>query len=172
MELTGANSYTGDMFIGGELLASADCNLGAPTGDMTFSNGTLLLGSPFDLAAGRRLVMNLGFGVIDTNGHDMTVRSAITGNASFVKDGLGTLTLVGPNTFTGRTILAQGAIENRSELVINQQTDGAMAQSIDGAGILTKRGVGRLDLTGTSTMTGNSFVRDGNLAVNGSILAG
>jgi outer membrane autotransporter protein len=183
LELTGANSYTGGTFIGGELLASADANLGAPTGDIAFSNGTLVLGSSFDLAAGRRLVMNLGSGVIDTNGHDMTVRSALTGNTYFVKDGLGTLTLLGPNSFTGRTILAQGtlvadadsigkgAIENRAKLVIDQQTDGSMAQTIEGAGSLVKRGAGRLDLTGMNPLTGDTIVQQGNLVVNGSLSA-
>ena len=183
LELTGTNSYTGGTFIGGILKVSADANLGAATGDIAFSNGTLLLGSSFDLAAGRRLVMNLSSGVIDTNGHDMTVRSELTGNAYFVKDGLGTLTLLGPNTFTGRTIVAQGTmvanadsiskgvIENRSALVIDQATDAAMSQSIEGAGTLTKRGAGRLDLTGTSTLTGGTFVQQGNLAVNGSLSA-
>jgi fibronectin-binding autotransporter adhesin len=181
LELTGTNSYTGGTFISGWLKASADANLGAPTGDVEFSNGYLLLGSSFDLAAGRRLVVNSGSGVIDTDGHDMTVRSAMAGNAYFVKDGLGTLTLLGQSSFTGQTTInrgtlvanadsiGKGRIDNRSELVIDQGSDGAMAQAIEGAGSLFKRGAGRLNLTGTSTLTGDTYVRAGNLSVNGSL---
>ena len=117
LELSGNNTYTGGTFIGGTLKASADANLGAPTGDIAFSNGTLLLGSSFDLAAGRRLVMSLGSGVIDTNGHDMTAHSAMTGNGYFVKDGLGTLSLLGPSDFTGRTTISRGTLVAKADSI-------------------------------------------------------
>jgi len=180
LELAADNTYTGGTRISnGKLLVSRDANLGASSGGIEFNNGTLLLGSAFDLSADRTLVMNTGSGVIETNGFDMTVRSAITGGGYFVKDGLGTLTLFGPSTHTGPTVIGQGTlvahagslgsgnIINMDALVIDQNTDATMGQEITGAGTLTKRGAGRLNLTGTSGLTGDTFVRGGNLAVNG-----
>ncbi|WP_414475563.1 autotransporter-associated beta strand repeat-containing protein [Microvirga sp. M2] len=181
LTLSGTNTYSGGTVISGGLKAAADANLGAPTGDLAFNDGTLVLGASFDLAAGRTLVLDHGSGTIDTNGHAMTVQAGLTGTATFVKDGLGTLTLRGPSTFTGTTIIAQGTlvaqadslgsgpIDNRSALVIDQGTDSMFTPAIDGSGTLVKRGLGRLDLTGTSGLTGDTFVREGNLAVNGSL---
>lgn len=182
LELTGTNTYAGGTNIsGGKLLVTRDANLGASSGGITFNNGTLVFGSAFDLSADRGLVMNTGSGVLDTNGFDVTLHSPISGGATFVKDGLGTLTLLGKSSHQGATIighgtlianagsLGSGTITNMGTLVIDQAGNAAMAQQIDGGGDLVKRGAGRLDLTGNSGLTGDTFVQEGDLAVNGSL---
>lgn len=182
LELTGTNSYTGGTRITeGKIFVSRDANLGASNSSIEFNNGTLMLGSAFGLSVGRTLVMNTGSGVLETTGGDVTVRSAITGGGYFVKDGAGSLTLLGPSTHTGPTIVDQGMlianansigsgnITNMSELVIDQAINATMAQEINGTGSFTKRGGGRLTLIGNSNLTGDTLVQQGNLAVNGSL---
>lgn len=56
-----------------------------------------------------------------------------------------------------------------SQLTVNQTTNTAFAGAISGDGGLVKSGTGLLNLTGTSTYTGNTVVNGGALAVNGSI---
>ncbi len=185
LELTGTNTYSGGTRIEtGGLLVSSDGNLGAATGGIEFVNtSSLIFGSSFDLSADRPIVLTAGSAVFDTNGFDTTVRSSISGGGSFVKVGGGTMTLLGRNShretnvFQGALVVSAGslagsvrnAVGSGAELVFDQGSDASFAHAIDGGGDLIKRGAGRLNLTGVSGLTGATFVREGNLAVNGSL---
>ncbi|WP_311275802.1 autotransporter domain-containing protein [Methylobacterium sp. WCS2018Hpa-22] len=110
-----------------------------------------------------------------------TWRNDIGGTGSLTKAGTGTLTLTGTNTYSGGTTIAggtlvasaaslgSGAITDNASLILDQATDGTLANSIAGTGILTKAGSGTLNLTGTSTFSGLTGVAQGRLDVNGSL---
>src|SRR5581483_9045637 len=51
-----------------------------------------------------------GTGAVDSNGHDLTLGGAIAGTGGLIKQGAGTLTLTGANTYSGGTILTGGTL--------------------------------------------------------------
>ncbi|WP_322883852.1 autotransporter domain-containing protein [Microvirga lotononidis] len=120
-------------------------------------------------------------GIRVESGLSATVSAPISGTATLAKDGAGTLNLTGSNTYTGGTAIGSGTlvgsvtsfgtgdILNNATLVIDQASDATFSQQISGNGLLTKRGAGRLNLTGISTLSGPTTVEQGRLAVNGSL---
>jgi autotransporter-associated beta strand protein len=111
---------------------------------------------------------------------DDTYAGNISGTGSLVKQGAGTLTLSGTNTYAGGTSITagtlqgnttslQGNIANNATLVFDQAADDTYGGNISGAGILTKQGAGALTLSGANTFTGNTSIDVGSLVVNGSI---
>ena len=148
LTLTGTNSYTGGTTVnGGTLVGDSDSLQGQITNDA----------------------------VVDFNQTaDGTYAGAMTGTGVLVKDGTGTLTLSGPNAYTGGTLInagtlagdttsLQGNIENNANLLFDQEPDGTFAGTIIGTGSLTKDGGGNLTLSGTNTYTGGTFILDGTL---------
>lgn len=81
------------------------------TGDVLVTNGAetvraltgLTVANNFNIASG-----SLG---VDNNGNNATLSGNLSGNGSFGKNGLGTLTLSGVNTYTNTTSLSAGAIQ-------------------------------------------------------------
>lgn len=111
LTLSGANSYSGGTTINaGAISVSADGNLGAATGGLAFAGGTLRFGASFDLAATRAVALNAGGGTFHTNGFDTTVSQNITGVGGLTKDGAGTMTLSGNNSYAGGTIIKGGTL--------------------------------------------------------------
>ena len=108
-------------------------------------------------------------------------RNDIGGTGSLEKLGSGTLVLIGANTYAGGTTIGggtlvghagafgTGAIVDNAALVIDQSTDGTLANAISGSGTLTKTNTGTLTLTGLSTLSGATTVQAGRLAVNGAL---
>lgn len=108
-------------------------------------------------------------------------RNDISGSGSLTKNGTGELTLSGANTYSGGTTInggtlrgyagafGTGGITNNATLMLDQSVDGTMANTLAGNGTLMKAGAGSLDLTGTSSFSGNTAVNAGRLAVNGSL---
>lgn len=105
----------------------------------------------------------------------------ISGSGSVAQVGSGTVTLSAANSYTGGTTISggtltgsatsfgTGAIRNDAGLVIDQPANADFANALDGTGTLTKDGAGRLNYTGTGTLSGAVTVADGTLAVNGSL---
>ncbi|NIX77500.1 autotransporter outer membrane beta-barrel domain-containing protein [Microvirga sp. c23x22] len=87
-------------------------------------------------------------------------------SGSLTKQGVGTATLSGTNTYAG------GTVTNNAALVLDQATNGTMANAISGTGSLTKKGSGALSLTGSSSLSGSTIVEAGRLAVIGGSLGG
>src|SRR5262245_45604085 len=102
------NSYAGGTFLNaGILKVTANSNLGAATGALTFNGGTLQFGSGFNTA--RSITLN-GGGTIDTNGFNTTFSGQINGPGSLAKNGSGVLTLSGTSGYTGATFVNAGTV--------------------------------------------------------------
>jgi filamentous hemagglutinin family protein len=119
-----------------------------------------------------------------TQGSDGTYGGVIQDGASalvaIVKDGSGTLTLTGANSYSGGTTISGGTlsvgdggttvsitgdITNNSSLIFNRSNAYTYAGVISGSGSLTKDGSGTLTLTGANTYSGTATVNDGTLSV-------
>lgn len=133
--LSGTNTYAGGTLIGGGVLAaSRDANLGAPGGAVTFDGGTLRFDGSYNLSSSRAISLdNLG-GTIDTNNHDSLVSQGITGTGSLVKQGSGTLSLNGNNTYTGSTLIDGGTLQLNG--TITSDTIVAVPGTLSGSGTL------------------------------------
>ena len=91
-------------------------------------------------------------------GKTATISAVIEGTVGLTKSGVGTLTLSGANTYTGTTILGQGALAFGVDQSISALTLGAAAGST---------AVLALDLTtANATVTGAALVRTNNTAAN------
>ncbi|QRY70664.1 autotransporter outer membrane beta-barrel domain-containing protein (plasmid) [Ensifer sp. PDNC004] len=135
----------------------------------------------------QKVTLGTGGGIFDTNGHDIGIAPEITGAGGLTKQGGGTLTLTGANSFAGGTTINAGTLQlgnggtngsiigdvandgtlsfNRSDLV---NFDGTIA----GSGGVHQVGTGQTTLTQDSSgLSGMSRITNGILSVDG-ILGG
>jgi fibronectin-binding autotransporter adhesin len=107
------------------------------------------------------------------------------GARSLTKIGPSTLVLAGTNTYTGLLFVMAGRLEignggttgtlgsgdllNDATLAFNRSDSVAIANAIEGMGVVEKKGSGTTNLTGTSTYTGATNVVSGTLLVSGSV---
>jgi fibronectin-binding autotransporter adhesin len=151
LTLSGDNAYSGGTLIkGGVLAVSQHKNLGSTKTNITLDGGGLLIVDHLDpitgqidnlnfnigeLADGRAIVVNSGNGSLDTNGHNSTISSAITGAGVFTKKGDGTLTLTANNGGLTGGITVEGGIlsVNKDE---NLGTSNALL-TLNGSTLLT-----------------------------------
>ncbi len=176
--LGAANTYSGGTIVNGGTLQLA-------TGASLLATGALRInGGTFDLNGNSQTVgtlsgasgtLALGSGTL-TAGESLstTLSSVITGSGAFVKQGTGTLTLLGANTYSGGTTVSagvlqgnatslQGAIVNNATVVFDQTGSGTYAGNLSGSGRLVKQNAGTLILTGTTSHTGGTTVSGGVL---------
>lgn len=110
-QFTGDNSYAGGTLImGGKLAVAGDASLGAASSAVVLSNGgNLILLADMNTA---RVIRLEGYGgYLDSNGHDLTLTSALEGNGSVLtKKGAGTLFLTSAATFSGSVTVAEGTL--------------------------------------------------------------
>ncbi|MBL8351883.1 MAG: autotransporter-associated beta strand repeat-containing protein, partial [Burkholderiaceae bacterium] len=103
-----------------------------------------------------------------------TYAGAMSGSGSLVKQGGGTLTLAGSNsygggttvsagTLTGNTDSLQGAITNNAVVVFDQAIAGTYAGAMSGSGSLVKQGSATLTLTGNNSYGGGTTLEAGTL---------
>jgi len=156
---TGAGSYAGGTTISAGILQLGN---GGTSGSIT--------GNVTDNAA-------LVFDRADALG----IAGSISGSGTVSQIGSGTTTLSGINTYLGGTTITagtlvgaatsfgSGAILDNAALVIDQPADAAFANAINGSGSFTKQGAGRLNYTGTGSVSGPTTVAAGLLSVNGSL---
>ncbi|UPA27416.1 autotransporter outer membrane beta-barrel domain-containing protein (plasmid) [Shinella oryzae] len=161
----------------------------AGTADITLDGGVLRATEnmiSFIYGAGADKVMiDAGGGIIDTSGHDIGISPELTGIGALTKDGLGTLTLTGENTYLGDTTISLGTlrlgdggtsgsilgdVSNSGVLAFNRSDDVIFGGTITGTGGVHQIGSGMTRLTAdSSALTGVSQVQNGILSVNGSL---
>ncbi|AVG43664.1 autotransporter outer membrane beta-barrel domain-containing protein [Achromobacter insolitus] len=176
--LAGNNSYTGGTRLaGGTLQVDRDANLGAATGGLTFSGGTLATTGSFDTSRAITLVQAGRFDV--AAGTLLGLAGTVAGSADLIKAGAGTLRLDNAgNTYRDTRILAgtlianagslRGNVDNGGTLVFEQPVDAAYGGAISGNGAFIKNGAGTLGLTGDSSgFSGSTTINGGRLALNG-----
>lgn len=179
LQLSGTNSYSGGTRLNsGTVSVAADANLGGVAGGLIFDGGTLR--TTAGLSSARTIALGTSGGTIDTNGVDVALAGALSGAGGLTKSGAGTLTLTGPNNYTGGTTVAagtlqgnttslQGAITNSAALVFDQASAGTFAGTISGSGSLTKTGAGNLTLTGANSYTGATHLAAGQLSLGANL---
>jgi autotransporter-associated beta strand protein len=177
LALSGANSYTGGTAINEGTLQVGDANALGTSGNITFSGGTMSFSSTGAGADyGARIKNSASAMVFDTNGQSVTLGAIDNSNANgLTKNGSGTLTLSGANTYTGATTInggtltLSGGLNNSSVTVngglLNQTSTGSIA----GTGTTFTLTTGNATLAGTNTYTGATTVNGGTLSVLGSV---
>lgn len=181
--LTGINTYSGGTFLDdGTLSVSADDNLGAAAGALTFNSGTLQNTAGF--SSDRGVTLNAGGGTFETLA-DLTWSGVIGGAGGLTKSGASALILTDENTYGGGTTISTGTLQlgdggTSGAIVGDVVADGTLAFNrsdsiifdgvISGAGAIRHIGSGLTDLTANSSgFTGTTSVEAGTLAVNGSL---
>ena len=208
LTLSGANTYSG-----GTTLSAGTLNINNAsaigTGTFTISAGTI------DNTSGAAITLNtnnaqnwnadftftgtnplnLGTGAValsanrtlTTTANTLTVGGVIGGAFSLTKNGAGTLTLTGANTYTGITTVSAGTLSigsggatgsissnvtNNATLAFNRSDAYTYTGIISGNGAVTKLGIGTLTLTGANTYTGITNVNTGTLNIQNSSALG
>ncbi len=106
---------TGELLVDtGGTLATGELAPGLGTGSAIFHDGTLRatnnaasLIHGFD--PGNFILADEGM-FLDSNGFDVVAESGMSGNGALTKQGLGTLTVTGPNTYEGSTFVTRGTL--------------------------------------------------------------
>ncbi len=188
IDLAGASISANNIGTDANVTATIDSKLTGSTGLTKSGSGTLILGGANDytggtVVSGGRLVgttTSLQGDIANnaavtfnqsTNG---TYSSAMSGGGSLLKDGAGTVTLTGANSYSGGTEVAagrlvgdthslQGAITNNAAVTFDQSTNGTYAGNMTGSGSLLKDGTGTVTLSGTNSYSGGTEVANGGI---------
>jgi autotransporter-associated beta strand protein len=179
--LTAINSYGGGTTIkAGKLSVSADANLGASTGALTFDGGTLQFtnGAALTLSNTRAITLLGGGGGFEVTSGNVIVTQAIAGSGALTKSGSGFLILSGDNTYGGGTIISAGTLViglggtsgsitgnvlDNGELTFSRSDSLTFGGQISGSGGLAKFGAGTLTLTADNTYTNGTVIAAGTL---------
>ncbi|MDR7949208.1 autotransporter-associated beta strand repeat-containing protein [Achromobacter aegrifaciens] len=178
LELNGNNQYSGNTQLNaGTLILGQQAALGSGRLHVT---GAAHLDTASSMAVGNRMQLDQALTV--DGSHDLLLSGAIGGNGDLIKQGNATLTLTGPNSATGDTIInagrlvasatsiGSGAIINNAALELNQASDAILTQTISGSGSLIKTGDATLVLTGANTSTGGTAINAGRLVASAASL--
>ncbi len=178
---SGINSYSGGTALnGGSVSVSADSNLGATSGPLSFDSGTLKYSSFFSMSANRAISLGAGGGTIDTGNYNPSISSDITGTGPLTKTGNGGLALAGDCTYSGGTLVNAGTlliggggtsgsisgnVTNNASLAFDRSDNMTFGGTISGIGDVTKYGAASLTLTATNTYSGGTLIDDGTLRI-------
>ncbi|WP_228007499.1 autotransporter-associated beta strand repeat-containing protein, partial [Cyanobium sp. LEGE 06143] len=175
LELSGENSFTGDITVlEGVLAASHDANLGA--GSLTIGNAVFQAAD--DMEISRELIIDHAASRMDVQENEVIWNGVISGDGALNLLGQGRLELTAENTYSGGTYVEQGVLAgaagaiqgdvwNDGTVEFLQDEDGEYTGTIVGDGALRKLGNGLLRLTGQSGIAGNTFLDEGSLSVDG-----
>jgi autotransporter-associated beta strand protein len=152
LTLTGANTYSGGTNLnGGILVVNNDANLGM--GALSFNSGTLeALAAGGGITSSKAITLNAGGGTfLADTGTSSTLSGNISGTGSLTKNGLGTLTLSGNNTYSGATNVAAGTLRTGSSTALSASSAFTVNAVLDLNGFSNTIG----SLSGTGTVTNN-----------------
>lgn len=173
LTLTAVNTYSGGTRLnGGALGVSADNQLGAAGGALTFNGGVLrVIGTAFTSTARTINWNGGGFDIADA-ANTFTVNQTLNDGGgvarSLIKSGAGTLRLTANNTYSGGTFVAGGAIE-----VISNSSAGTGSVELSGgtfragANGLNYSNTFLLSSQGTFDTNGNNLTLSGNITDGG-----
>jgi fibronectin-binding autotransporter adhesin len=174
LTLSGANTYTG-----GTALHEGRLNVGHSqalgTGALSMDDDTTL-GFSADGVVLANAVKLTGQNdpVIDTGAYSATLAGAITGGGFITKQGTGTLTLSGANTYTGATNVAQGTLKAGAANTFSAASAHSVASgaTLDLAGfnqtVASLANSGTVSLVGTTA--GTTLTVNGNYVGNNGVL--
>jgi fibronectin-binding autotransporter adhesin len=174
LTLSGANSYTG-----GTALRQGRLNVGHSqalgTGALTMDDDTTL-GFSADHVTIANAIRLTGQNdpVIDTGAFDGALSGGISGGGFITKQGTGTLTLSGANTYTGATNVAQGTLKAGAVNTLSAASAHSVASgaTLDLAGL--SQSVASLANSGTVSLAGATagatLTVNGNYAGNNGVL--
>jgi fibronectin-binding autotransporter adhesin len=158
--LTGTSTYTGSTTVNGGVLnvnSSSALGDGSATNTLVLNGGTLQAGGAITSPSTRGVTLSAN-STVDTVANAVSIAGVVSGTSNLTKNGTGTLTLSGANTYTGNTVVNAGTLELTST---SQQafTIGAngVNTSISGTGTVTIDGTFNLNLAGADITTGNSW---------------
>ena len=166
-------TYAGEMSGGGQLVKKGDGTL-TLAGNNSYEGGTVVDGGVLrgTTASLQGNIVNNANVVFDQSGNGTYagIMSGTTGILS--KEGAGTLTLSGANTYGGGTVVnggilqgtttsLQGNILNNANVVFGQAGNGTYAGVMSGSGLLTKNAGGMLTLAGSNSYAGGTLVNGG-----------
>ena len=111
LTLTGTNTYTAGTTIDAGTLSFTEGALDNSDA-ITFDGGTLQWadGNSEDVSDRFAAIGDGQMAILDTNGNDVTLAAAISGDGGLEKQGDGTLILTGANTYVGDTTVVAGTL--------------------------------------------------------------
>ena len=182
LTLSGNNSYTGTSTLNGGTISIGHNNGLGTTGNITFGGGGLQYGANITTDLSSRFKNSASAILINTNSNNVTFASAVdsTNSGGLTKNGTGTLTLSGNNTYTGSTTIGAGTLEisasgrlgagNYTQNIVNNGTfiySGTSNQTlsgiISGTGALTHNATSTLTLSAVNTFSGGTTINAGTL---------
>ncbi len=175
--LTGTNSYSGGTRLeAGTLQIAGNAALGNVSAGLSFDGGTLQTTATFTLARGVTLD---GTGTFMTDsGTTLTLSGGVAGVGHFVKEGAGTLHLIGDGSHASGTTIAAGTLQigvgstagsltgdviNDGTLVFSRSDALTFDGVISGSGSMVKAGTNTLTLTANNTYAGVTTISGGTL---------
>ncbi|QQE12265.1 autotransporter-associated beta strand repeat-containing protein [Planctomycetota bacterium] len=151
LTLNGANTYSGGTTLSdGGIAVGNDDALGS--GTLTVSGISELSASINNVTLGNTVILDDDLIVIGDN--DLTLDDVVSGTGTLIKEGSGTLTLSGVNTYSGSTKMSSGGI--------TVSNDSAL-----GDGTLTVSGASELSAGISSVTLANAIILDNNLTITG-----
>ena len=169
--LNTSNDYTGGTIVsGGVLEIASDLVLGDAASVLTLDGGILAVTE--NETTNRSVTLGISDGTLNVGStKTLNLVSAITGMGGLTKEGIGTLTLSGANTYTGSTVVSAGTLDVTGSLAssdITVSVGGTL--EVDGASLDDANSVVNLDgtmilegsetigsLTGSGTLTNGGF---------------
>jgi len=169
--LSGVNTYSGSTTLSAGALQVAHANALGIGGNITFSGGSLQFGVG-GLDYGARIKNSASAIVLDTNGQSPTFSGAMdsANTGGLAKNGTGTLSLSGANTYTGGTTINAGtlslsgasgsivgnvAISSGAVFQLANTADTNLSNDISGAGDIVHSSSSITTLSGTNTNAGS-----------------
>ncbi|MEL0169538.1 MAG: Ig-like domain-containing protein, partial [Pseudomonadaceae bacterium] len=178
LTLSGNNSYSGGTYVANSTLGvAADNSLGS--GQLTLASNAVL-----NISGGSLITNDIALSSSPTTINtsvDVTISGVISGSSTLTKDGNGTLTLTGDNTYSGNTIIQAGAlsiansdnissgfiaIQNAGRLIVSSSTTLSNNVMLSGASSSVSVGGGdSLTLSGVVSGTGSLNKADGGTLI-------
>jgi len=110
VNLNGGTLSAGRIQVGGSTPGTGSLNFNGGKVIATSSNPGFISGFTLAGTSTPGVTINAGGATIDTNGNSPTVVSPLVGVGAFTKQGAGTLTLNGANTYSGGTLVSAGTL--------------------------------------------------------------